>query len=489
MSGRRPRPVGRDAGPNAARAPTPAQQTASERARSRPGLATRLLLPIGICLALATGLAGCAVHHLLANAIDSAIDTRLQARIAWLAGRIECDDGELEFDTHEARETGGLAESWQVELREGDAVVLWSSARALPAGSAARRLERAVSYQDARSEAAVLSAPTGSGAYRVTPGRLDLYLIAGTTTDGDFAVLHRADLILVSILPLFLLSSMALVAAIVRRETGPLTCMARTASAIDPEHLGAAPALAPAAQTDAASREVAELGMALDAMLARLATGLERERSFASAAAHELRTPLAQMLTNLEVSLRRERDAESYRVALRDALVDGQRLAGLVAAILALTRAQSAGSGCCDLDDLRVVCTTLGVVPQLQGPGHGKNCAGDPGTVAMILRNLIDNARRHGGGEPTVIITADPEQVSIAVADHGPGVPAAARERIFLPLVRLDEARTIDHAAGYGLGLAIVASAVAKLGGTVACTARPDGEPGAVFTVVLPVVG
>ena len=65
-----------------------------------------------------------------------------------------------------------------------------------------------------------------------------------------------------------------------------------------------------------------------------------------------------------------------------------------------------------------------------------------------------------------------------------PNWDEAAREKIFQPLVRLDQSRTIDSAEGFGLGLAIARSAMRSMGGDLVCTPRPDGRPGAQFIFI-----
>jgi len=118
---------------------------------------------------------------------------------------------------------------------------------------------------------------------------------------------------------------------------------------------------------------------------------------------------------------------------------------------------------------------------------------GDAGRLAQVLGNLVDNAARATHGRGTVVLTIDgsaPEGVAVLVADDGPGVPEADRERVFDRLVRLDEARRTGD-GGAGLGLPIARGIARAHGGDLVCEALPVGAggvgaAGAVFRLTLP---
>jgi len=103
--------------------------------------------------------------------------------------------------------------------------------------------------------------------------------------------------------------------------------------------------------------------------------------------------------------------------------------------------------------------------------------------LRRALRNLLENARRHGAGTVTLTLRTDGGQAEIRVCDQGPGVPAPLRERIFEPFFRLPGAS--EREGGVGLGLALVRSITERHAGTVRVTDRPGG--GARFEVRLPV--
>ena len=103
--------------------------------------------------------------------------------------------------------------------------------------------------------------------------------------------------------------------------------------------------------------------------------------------------------------------------------------------------------------------------------------------LRRALRNLLENARRHGAGSIQVCVSTDGAgHALVQVCDSGPGVPEAYRERIFEAFLRLPGASEQD--GGVGLGLALVKSIATRHQGAVRCTAGPQG--GACFELKLP---
>ena len=109
---------------------------------------------------------------------------------------------------------------------------------------------------------------------------------------------------------------------------------------------------------------------------------------------------------------------------------------------------------------------------------------GDPSQLGRVVSNLLENAARHATSSVTIELSEGSHgTATLVVADDGPGVPAADRERVFEPFTRLDEARTTSS-GGVGLGLAIVHDIVEAHEGTVSIADRVGG--GAAFVVTLP---
>lgn len=238
-----------------------------------------------------------------------------------------------------------------------------------------------------------------------------------------------------------------------------------------------------------ASREYVELRNAVNDMLERLGEGLRRERRFAAAAAHELRTPLAQIRTTVEVALRRDRPADEYREALGELLEDTGRLEHLVQGLLELTRSTDAPPVSGRPIHLRDALRRAQAEHLLAGTAAADVFVeGVEELLVAALQNVLANAKHHADDPSPTIDVADAGNgvVRVTVADRGPGVPEEAREQIFEPLTRLRGKGDAASAGagnrkhdGFGLGLAIARSAVRAFGGDLTCTERRDGRSGA----------
>lgn len=242
--------------------------------------------------------------------------------------------------------------------------------------------------------------------------------------------------------------------------------------------------------------EVAQLGRAFNQMLAALGRSQQAQQQLIEDAAHELRTPMASMRTNVELLIRAgSRLGDADRDALLDDL-DRQsiELSDLVAGLVALARSASVDEPAETVDVTRIVAEAIRRA-SARTPNASFTLTGSPLTArvqpAAIERavvNLLDNAVKFGAVGQTVevavvAVTADAAWfVEISVADRGPGIPAGERDRIFQRFHRSDTARGIP---GSGLGLAIVHQTVTAHDGTVTVEPRPGG--GSVFRIRIPV--
>jgi signal transduction histidine kinase len=232
--------------------------------------------------------------------------------------------------------------------------------------------------------------------------------------------------------------------------------------------------------------EIHRLAVTLNDMLARLERVRARQRGFVADAAHELRSPLANLRTQLEVAQRLGARADWPELA-GDLLADTRRLGRLVDDLLLLARVDDAGrpAGAVEPVELgELVRAVAQRYPGVEVAGGEEPAwtAGEPDALRRVVANLVDNAVRHARDRVRVAVTRDGEQQLVTVTDDGPGIPVADRERVFERFTRLDGARARD-AGGAGLGLAIVRELVDRHGGTVRLA---DAEPGTRAEVRLP---
>ncbi|GAB3079188.1 ATP-binding protein [Intrasporangium mesophilum] len=294
--------------------------------------------------------------------------------------------------------------------------------------------------------------------------------------------------LLLAIFPL-LLAVLALIAwRVIGAALAPVEALRRGAERID-ESSSDTERL-PVPPTD---DEVSALAATLNAMLDRIATARRKQRAFVADAAHELRSPLASMRTQLEVA---QRLGEGGDVPA-DVLPDVERLSAVVNDLLLLARADDAAANATGRRDVTVDVAALLVhvhgrysaarVSVRVAPGlasRSVNARVDEEDLVRALVNLVDNAVRHA--QTTVVLDAAAvgHRVEASVTDDGSGIPVAERERVFDRFTRLDEGRDRDS-GGTGLGLPITRALVRRWGGDVRLE---DARPGVRAVVTLPAV-
>ncbi|MEU4644977.1 ATP-binding protein [Micromonospora sp. NPDC023814] len=362
----------------------------------------------------------------------------------------------------------------------------------------------------------VVAVPAGSAADPLT------VLVARSLADARHSG-HVVRTILLVSFPLLV----AVLAAVAWRVVGatlrPVETLRRGAEEITGRN-GGGRLPVPASQD-----EIHRLAVTLNGMLGRLESARDRQRAFVADAAHELRSPLANIRTELEVA-RRLADRTDWTAVSANLLADTERLGRLVDDLLLLARLDerppARATGPVDLGAL--LASVAGRYPSppvhLDAPAAPLWTEGDPDELRRVLANLVDNAVRHARGE--VVLAARPAGPGdapapftsgpggggrsvdggsggarsagagggaaayhlVTVTDDGPGIPAADRERVFGRFTRLDDARARDD-GGAGLGLAIVRELVRRAGGRIELTdARPggDGGPGLRVRLLLP---
>jgi signal transduction histidine kinase len=286
---------------------------------------------------------------------------------------------------------------------------------------------------------------------------------------------------------------LALVAGrlVCRRALRPVTRMALAAGVMDTNDLEER------LPVPATGDELEDLSRAFNNLLDRVQESFRRQQCFTAEASHQLRTPLAAMLGQVEVALRRERPAEEYRRALTAVQRQAGHLTRIVEALLFLARADREArlpdrelvhvggwlpghlptwSEHPRAGDIRLECDGLA-----SGP-----VAAQPVLLGELVNILLDNACKFSDqGTPIAVrLRHEPHQVCLQVQDEGMGIAPADLAHVFTPFFRSSEARRLG-VEGTGLGLAIARRLAEAFGGEL--TATSELGKGSCFTLRLPV--
>jgi len=310
--------------------------------------------------------------------------------------------------------------------------------------------------------------------------------VATSLAQIDLATTRLAVLLALG-LPVLLLVLATAIWLAVGRALQPVEQIRASAAAIDGTEVGARVPL------PGTEDEIARLAQTMNAMLSRIEDATLRQREFVGDASHELRSPLAALQTELDVALAHP-DGEHPAMVLARMSRQTERMGRLLDGLLFLARADEGASQAryrpVDLDEL-----VLAEAGRLRAGGASVTVAGPDAVridgsrseLTRLLRNLGDNAAAHAQSTVTLGLTVQDQQAVLSVADDGPGVPAADRERIFQRFTRLDaaRARTADG-GGAGLGLAICRQIVQRHHGQIS-VGDGDGDGGR-FIVRLPMV-
>ena len=278
----------------------------------------------------------------------------------------------------------------------------------------------------------------------------------------DFAVLF-VILLLGSVL-----SAVFIAIIVTRRGLRPLEQMTRSLGRVDPTHLKEriAPANWP--------RELQPLAIAFDDMLKRLDDSFARLSQFSADLAHELRTPVANMMGEAQVALTRERTAAEYRETIESTIGECERLSRIVDNLLFVARVDAAREPIARKRfDARKAVEKIAAFYQTAAEdrhvtitcsGQGQIYA-DPDLFERAVGNLLDNALRFAPdrGSIQVAVSKHSNDFEVAISDNGCGIAAEHLPRVFDRFYRAESSRTSD---GAGLGLALVKSIVELHGGS-----------------------
>ncbi len=280
----------------------------------------------------------------------------------------------------------------------------------------------------------------------------------------------------------------ALGALLAKRSLEPLKKMSEVASRVT------AQSLHKRVNPDRWPPELKLLAGSLDAMLCRLEESFSRMHQFSADLAHELRTPVHNLIGETEVALGRPRELPDYRALLESNLEEFGRLTRMIDSMLFIARA--------DNQDFHIDFVSFDVRKELESLKEFFDamaeersvtvvCAGnasawgDPALFRRAVSNLLSNAMNVSppGSAISMQVEDAGHETWILVSDEGAGVALAIRDKIFDRFFRMDEART-HTTGGAGLGLAIVHSILRLHGGTVAL--HQTSSKGSIFKLAFP---
>lgn len=222
--------------------------------------------------------------------------------------------------------------------------------------------------------------------------------------------------------------------------------------------------------------EVARLAASFNQMIRKLERSFTHQKQFAANAAHELKTPLAGMIANIEVlQLDKDPSVQEYKEVLDDTLTNAQRLSTLVYDLLKMNNAMNADV--CEsfdakemFDDIIFALSEDRKVKNVRVKNHVSDIMlfGEKALLQRAFFNLVQNAVKYNKTNEEVVITAgrNEDSVAIHIKDNGIGIPEEELESIFEPFYKVDPSRSRES-GGSGLGLSIVKTIIEKHNGEI----------------------
>lgn len=434
----------------------------------RLSLSGRLALLFAACTAVVSLLAGVLFSRASEAHFIELDQQLLDGKLLALRSALQDVNEAGDFSPSQARLQDELSHQPDLQLRVGDVNgQLWfDSAPGLPAslpgGAGLRSLEQA------------------GTAYRLytaalNPGQAaspQLTLILDITHHQHF--LQRMQHLIWLTVGLSALATALLGAWAARSGLRPLRRMGAVAAGVS------ASSLTQRLPQEQMPAELAELASSFNAMLGRLEESFQRLSAFSADIAHELRTPLSNLLTHTQVTLTRPRPLEDYREALHSNLEELQWMAQLVNDMLYLAKAdhglltprREALELAQETDMLLEFYGPLAEDAQIELTREGQaGFAGDRSMLRRALSNLLDNALRFtpAGGAVKVRINESAEHLSLSIENTGEGIAKDVLPRLFDRFYRADPARREGSSEHAGLGLAITQSIIRAHGGQIRC--------------------
>jgi two-component system sensor histidine kinase QseC len=435
-------------------------------------LRTRLFVGVTLAAALALAALAVAVDRSVARVLTEEFDRVLLQKARALSSMVEQQDADIHFDYQradfpefEASSHPAYFQIWldgktyqrspslspSLDLPLTDAVAAQGASIILPDKSAGRliRWEFQPFLEDADPHA-VAAHPRPHG----------VVIVAQNTTSLD-QTFGRIRLIVVSLCTAATLFLGAALLIVVRRMLAPVNHLAQQIESLSETDLRRLP------QAHDLPLELRPVVARLNELLDKLAQAFDRERHFTADVAHELRTPLAGLLTTLEVCRSRPRDAVSYQAAIDKSLIMLHQMQALVERLLFLARAEGgqllARREPIDLAALALECwsryestAALRKISLSIEQPEGLQALADAQLLAVVFSNLLDNALSYAAGATSIRLRIAPENGALRVwlSNTGHTLSAAELPHLFDRFWRKDSARAQQGIhAGIGLGL------------------------------------
>jgi two-component system heavy metal sensor histidine kinase CusS len=305
----------------------------------------------------------------------------------------------------------------------------------------------------------------------------------GQDRSGDEQFRKKFGALLAFTVALGTVASAVIAITVTRRGLRPLHDMTSSLARISPAHLNER------LTSLGWPREIQPLVRAFDEMLDRLENSFKRLSQFSADLAHELRTPIANVLGEAQVALTRARTADEYREIIESSVSECERLSGVVDNLLFLARAEAADrliqpslfDGRTAIEKIAAYYQTIAenrhVTVSCSGEGQ---IFADSALFSRALNNLVENALRFtpDGGTIRISVDVNAAQARVLVSDTGSGIAPEHLPHVFDRFYRADSSRS---SAGTGLGLSLVQSIAELHGGS----ATIESEVGRGTTVVL----
>ncbi|MDR3727522.1 MAG: ATP-binding protein [Terracidiphilus sp.] len=305
--------------------------------------------------------------------------------------------------------------------------------------------------------------------------------------------LREFGLYLTLLIPIALLLTTTAGYWLSRSALAPVEQIRKEAESIDPADLTARLRVPPTED------ELAKLAQTLNAMLARIESAFQAIERFTADASHELRAPLAMILTAGEVSLRRERTKEELADVLHKIVREARHMSNLIENLLDLARGDArrrqteivpvdlAGMLRDLLTELTPAAVKKGLSLTATVPDDAVRVLGEATELRRLFLILADNAIKYTeAGSVHLALGSEGGRVHITVSDTGIGIEESAMPHVFERFWRADKVRSRTE-GGVGVGLSLALQIVQRNGGTL--SVESEFGKGSSFTVQLPALG